>query len=115
MSAQDTPSAVPTVPATSIEIVGEDASRIVDRRGQMAGTTTRGVLYVHSAPRATPARRLLRAPGARRAVPAHRMGGRGRAGPPPVHGLDPPARGARHVPCRAVLAGGAGDGCTGDV
>src|SRR5919199_1099611 len=52
MSAQATPSAGPTVPATSIEIVGEDASRIVDRRVQMAGTTTRGVLYVHSAPRA---------------------------------------------------------------
>jgi Protein of unknown function (DUF3145) len=42
----------PTVPAVVIEIVGEDASRIVDRRVQMAGTTTRGVLYVHSAPRA---------------------------------------------------------------
>src|SRR6059058_6057676 len=52
MSAQATPSAVPTVPPPSIEIVGEDASRIVDRRVQMAGATTRGVLYVHSAPRA---------------------------------------------------------------
>src|ERR687885_1482053 len=52
MSAQATPGAPPTVPPVVIEIVGEDASRIVDRRVQMAGATTRGVLYVHSAPRA---------------------------------------------------------------
>src|SRR3954451_5513185 len=47
-----TPSAAPTVPAVVIEIVGEDASRIVDRRVQMAGARAHGVLYVHSAPRA---------------------------------------------------------------